>query len=258
MGRNRFEAKQIVFVVLALLLTMCLVSQTAAARAWKQVTIEGIAAYNSGYYDLAFHLLQSGADLGDSDAEVNLGYMYARGQGTRVDQAEALRLYRLSADQGNGEGMNALAYKYTFGTGVPVDMKAAMRWYCQAITLGNPRALTNLGLLLAQGTGVTPDMDEARNLWRQAAETGHVNAMFDLGISLAQPDPQTMPLVETPEQREGKTWIIRAAEGGQPAAIRWLRNNGYSGALPEPVDQTNAMVLPLQKAISGSSKACRT
>ena len=194
--------------MLALLSAMCLVNQNAAAQGWKPITIEGIAAYNSGYYNLAFHLLQSAADMGDFDAAVNLGYMYARGQGVQLNQTEAMRLYRLSADRGNGEGMNALAYKYTYGTGVPVDIRTAIHWYCRAIALGNPRALTNFGLLLANRTGMPPDMNEARNLWRRAAGMGHVNAMFDLGVSLAQSGSEAMASADTAEQREGKTWII--------------------------------------------------
>jgi TPR repeat protein len=80
----------------------------AGGRDAKLAAVEGIATYNKGDYVLAFHLLQSAANQGDSDAEVNLGYMYARGRAVQADQAEALRLYRLSAENGNGEGMNAI------------------------------------------------------------------------------------------------------------------------------------------------------
>jgi TPR repeat protein len=222
----------------------------AGGRDAKLATVKGIAAYNKGDYALAFHLLQSAANQGDSDAEVNLGYMYARGQAVQADQAEALRLYRLSAESGNGEGMNAIAYKYTFGTGVPVDMKMAVRWYCRAIGLGNPRALTNLGSLHAKGQGIAVDMDEAVDLWHQAAAMGHANAMFDLGVTLVQ-------MIGTPShETEGKAWIIRAAQLGQPAAINWLRSNNYGGPLPQPIDTTGRMMLAPPKAPSGNAKEC--
>ena len=224
--------------------------QVADAKTPRATTIAGIDAYNNGIYSLAFRLLKSAADLGDSDAQVNLGYMYARGQGTAADQAEAMRLYRLSADSGNGEGMNAIAYKYTYGTGVPIDMKMAVRWYCQAIAQGNPRALNNLGLLHAQGAGVAFDMDEALDLWRQSAERGHANAMWNLGLALVQTPgaPQ--------KQAKGKAWMIRAAGLGQPGAIGWLKSNGYEGTLPQPIDTTGRMALAPPKAAAGNAKEC--
>ena len=168
-------------------------SSSAAAPDLKSVTIAGINAYNSGDYATAFKLLKSAADSGDSDAEVNLGYMYARGQAVAEDQAEAMRLYRLSADKGNGEGMNAIAYKYEFGTGVPVDMKMAVEWFCRAIDIGDPRAMNNLAILHARGQGgVDYDLNEARSLWRQSAALGHANGMFNLGYSLlTSPSPVT-------------------------------------------------------------------
>jgi hypothetical protein len=43
--------------------------------------VAGIEAYNRGDIPDAFRLLKSAADAGDSDAQVNLGYLYARGQG---------------------------------------------------------------------------------------------------------------------------------------------------------------------------------
>ena len=245
----KFKFGPVASVAVVVLSTASL-SVPAADAETSRATIDGIAAYNNGIYNLAFRLLKSAADLGDSDAQVNLGYMYARGQGTKADQAEAMRLYRLSADSGNGEGMNAIAYKYTYGTGVPVDMKMAVRWYCRAIAQGNPRALNNLGLLYAQGAGVAFDMDEALDLWRQSAERGHANAMLNLGMSLLQ-----MP--GTPQkQAEGKAWMLRAAQLGQPGAIGWLKSNGYKQALPEPIDTTGRMALAPPKAAGGKAKAC--
>jgi hypothetical protein len=69
-----------------------------------EATRRAVQAYNRGDRELAFKLLKRESDAGVSDAQVNLGYMYARGQGTAVDRDEALRLYGLAAARGNGEG----------------------------------------------------------------------------------------------------------------------------------------------------------
>ncbi|MGE0575660.1 hypothetical protein [Reyranella sp.] len=41
--------------------------------------------------------MKAASDAGDSDAQVNLGYLYACGHGVPINQEEALRLYLLSA-----------------------------------------------------------------------------------------------------------------------------------------------------------------
>ena len=216
-----------------------------------QLTVAGIDAYNSGDFATAFRDLKSAADAGDADAEVNLGYMYARGQAVPSNQAMALALYRRSAAQGNGEGMNAIGYKYMTGSGVPVDFNAALQWFCRAIEKGDPRALNNLAALHARGIGVPYDIEEARRLWRQAAELGHANAMFNLGDSLVENSTDTLA------RREGMQWIVRAAQRGMPAAITWLRANNYAGALPDPVDTSGMMMLAL-KGAHGEAKLCLT
>ena len=116
---------------------------------------------------------------------MNLGYLFARGQGVWASQQEALRLYNLSAAQGDGEGMNAVGYKYQFGTGVAQDLGLAVRWYCKAVEAGNARGMNNLASL-SNGLGVPKDEEQARDLWRQSAALGHVNAMANLAFSYLQ------------------------------------------------------------------------
>ena len=100
----------------------------AAAQYPPAAVIAGIEAYNRADFATAFRLLKSAADAGDSDGQVNLGYLYARGHGVKENQREALRLYLLSARQNNPEGMNAVGYKYWFGTGIDPDIKQAVHW----------------------------------------------------------------------------------------------------------------------------------
>lgn len=48
------------------------------------------------------------AELGDARAQNNLGILYQKGIGVKVNHGEAERLYRLSAKQGNTEAMHNL------------------------------------------------------------------------------------------------------------------------------------------------------
>ena len=211
--------------------------------------VAGIGAYNRGDFYTAFALLKLEADRGDSDAQVNLGYLYARGQGVAADQAEAFHLYDLSARQGNGEGMNALGYKYQFGTGIKPDITQAIRWYCSALHAGNSRAMNNLALMLDAGKDVPRDLAAARDLWQQAIDHEDVNAMYNLGLSLLrEPDPDSRQI--------GTRWIIQAANRGQINAQQILHRSGYRGALPPVVNFTGQMKLQRLNAAPGHADIC--
>jgi len=216
---------------------------TAAVRA-------GIDAYNRGDAALAFRLLTAEADRGQSDAEVNLGYLYARGQGVAANQLEAFRLYGLSAKQGNGEGMNALGYKYEFGTGIAPDIRKAVNWYCLAALQGSARAMNNLAILLSDGKLVPRNVADARGLWRQAIAMGHVNAMVGLGLSLM--NGPGAPL----DPEEGRHWLLLAARRGQPYAQQLVRQMGVGEPLPAPLDEATLMQLQPRDAPPGHAEIC--
>lgn len=214
-----------------------------------QWVVTGIHAYNRGDVATAFRLLKAASDAGDSDAQVNLGYLYARGHGVAENQQEALRLYLLSAKQGNPEGMNAVGFKYRYGSGVAVDLPRAMHWFCRAAVLGDPRGLNNLGLVYAEGAGVTRDVGEARRLWRQAADRGNPNAMANLGRSLFGPEA---PI----DKEEGTTWIIKAAQKGHGGAQQVARQLGFKGPLPPPVDTGLDMRVADKNQVAAKVRDC--
>ena len=209
--------------------------------------MEGMQAYNRGDFSTALRLLRQGMQAGDSEAQVNLGYLYARGHGVREDQQEALRLYQLSADQGNSEGMNAVGYKYLFGTGVRVDAVKAVHWFCLAIGQGNPRAMNNLAQMLGSGSYVMRDEAEARSLWEQSAKLGHANSMMNLGMSYLR-GTERDPI-------KGQDWMIRAAKSGQPDAQRMHLAQGYRGTFPPSFIEGIAMI-PAPRHEGGHAKIC--
>lgn len=224
--------------------------QIAQSEQASTAVVAAVSAYNRGDIGTAYSLLRQEADRGNSDAEVNLGYLYARGQGVAADQAEAFHLYDLSAQQGNGEGMNALGYKYEFGTGIKRDIHQAIRWYCEALHWGNPRAMNNLALLLDDGKEVPHDLAAARELWRQSIDHGDVNAMTNFGVSLIR-NPS-----HSDDKQIGTRWIIQAANRGQSYAQQILRQSGYRGALPPAVDLSGQMKLQPRDAPPGHADIC--
>ena len=52
------------------------------------------------------------AELGHATAQLNLGIMYANGEGVSVDDVEAVRWYRLAAEQGLAVAQFNLGFMY--------------------------------------------------------------------------------------------------------------------------------------------------
>lgn len=68
------------------------------------------------------------ADQGHADAQFNLGFAYAQGQGLPQDCAEAAKWYRKAADQGYAYRRFNLGVGYAQGQGVPQNYVEAHMW----------------------------------------------------------------------------------------------------------------------------------
>ena len=108
------------------------------------------------------------AEAGDAEAQNDLGFMYANGDGVPHDDAEAVRWYRLAADQGVADAQFNLGLMYDIGYGVPEDDAEAMRWYRLAADQGQAQAQYRLGLRYDLGVGVPRDYVEA-HMWYDLA-----------------------------------------------------------------------------------------
>ena len=91
------------------------------------------------------------AEQGDAEAQVELGHMYANGDGVPEDDAEAVRWFRLTAEQGHVEAQFVLGILYAAGNGVPKDDAEALRWVRRAAEQGSARATYGLGVMYATG-----------------------------------------------------------------------------------------------------------
>ena len=125
------------------------------------------------------------ANAGDTAAQLDLGRMYAIGDGVPQDQAEAAKWYRLAAEQGNEVGQYNLGVMYGTGLGVTQDYVEAYIWYRLAAEQGFAPAQYNLGNWFDTGEGVPRDYDEAVKLFRLAAEQRIAQTLYNLGRRLA-------------------------------------------------------------------------
>ena len=126
--------------------------------------------------------LRQSATSGDADAQNNLGFMYATGQGIPKDYAEAARWYRKAADQDYPDAQNNLGVMYNNGQGFPRDYAEAIRWYRKAADLGDVKAQYNLGQLYRHGYGVKQDYVEAALWYRKAADQDYAYAQHNFGV----------------------------------------------------------------------------
>lgn len=126
--------------------------------------------------------LHARAELGETDAQVSLGFRYRRGEGLLQNDAAAAGWFRAAAEQGNATAQFNLGFHYREGRGVPQDDANAIRWYRRAAEQDDPDAQNNLGGMYARGNGVRANGPEAMRWWTRAADQGHPVAQSNLGF----------------------------------------------------------------------------
>jgi len=120
--------------------------------------------------------LRAAAELGQSDAQFNLGVCYRRGEGVEKDDASAVQWFRRAAEQGEALAQTNLGFAFYLGEGVEKNETEAARWFGLAAAGGEPNARHNLGICFSQGVGVHCDPLYALELFSQAAAQGHQGA----------------------------------------------------------------------------------
>ena len=166
---------------------------------------DATAAVRGGDYPTALRMFRALADQDNSNAQYNLGIMYARGLGVTQDFAEAAKWNRLAAEKGLAAAQNDLGIMYRVGWGVARDEAEAVNWFRRAAEQDFLVAQNNLGDMYAMGYGVQRDYGEALKWYRLAAEQDSPYAQNILGIayehgfSVQQSDADAM------------TWYRRAA-----------------------------------------------
>jgi TPR repeat protein len=131
----------------------------------------GRRAYAIGDYDTAFKEWLSLAEAGHPVAQNNIGYMYRKGFGVRLDEAAAAEWYRRAAEQGILDAMTNLGYMYDEGRGVERDHVQSYKWFVLAVENGYEDAAGHLKIL--EESYMTPEqVAEAKRLaaeWRPKA-----------------------------------------------------------------------------------------
>ena len=100
----------------------------------------GYQSYLKGDYSAAFDEWLPLAELGDAEAQYNLGVMYDEGAGVERDLTLAAEWFRRAAEQGFIDAQTNLGMMYMTGQGVPQDRTEARKWLQKAVAQGDTEA----------------------------------------------------------------------------------------------------------------------
>jgi hypothetical protein len=100
----------------------------------------GMQAMEVGDYAEAYCLWRPLAMRGHTEAAYHLGWLYANGNGLRVDIPKAIYWWGQAANRQHSEAMFALALAYTHGERIKRDEKEAVRWFFKAAGNGHEEA----------------------------------------------------------------------------------------------------------------------
>lgn len=153
--------------------------------------------------------LRKAAELGDADAQNQLGFCYYIGDGIEQNYEEAVKWFQKAAEQGNAKAQNHLGICYAEGHGVERHLAESIKWFQKAAVKGETRARYNLGFYYDGGFGMEVDHYMAAFWYRMAAEQGEAKAQYNLGVCYGRGDgvPQNY--------EEAVKWFQKSAEQGE-------------------------------------------
>jgi TPR repeat protein len=123
-----------------------------------------------------------------ASANLQIGDMYAEGNGVPKDTREAERWFRRGVDMESAAARAGwlmaqvyLANAYLQSKGVPLDYGEAMHWMRKAAEHGYRQAQVNLGSMYRDGRGTSQNYGEAMHWYRNAADQGSAAAEWMIG-----------------------------------------------------------------------------
>jgi TPR repeat protein len=100
----------------------------------------GYQSYLKGDYKAAYEEWLPLAELGDAEAQFNMGVLHDEGAGVERNLAAAAAWYRKAAEQGFLDAQTNLGVMYYHGLGVARDPEEAVRWFGLAAEQGDAEA----------------------------------------------------------------------------------------------------------------------
>ena len=158
------------------------VSIGRAQSAQADPALDAWSALERGEYAEAYKLIKPLAEGGATWAQVNLGLMYAQGQGVNQDYDQALKWFRAAASKGDATAQSCIGRMYEEGHGIPIDHAKAAHWYLKAADQGNVTAQYMAGRSYYRGLGLPKNNEQAAAWLERCAEKNDPKCLNLLGI----------------------------------------------------------------------------
>lgn len=160
-------------------MTAYLIEQEKSAKQGdpKSQALLGFKYFAENNYELAIKWFEKAANQGLATAQLQLGDMYANGQGVQQNYIIACQWYMKAANQGEQEAQYALGNIYSSEKIGYKDINKARQWYEKAAEQGHVKAQLNLGFIYDG-----QDLSKARYWYEKAANQGDPNAQIILGL----------------------------------------------------------------------------
>ena len=166
--------KKISIFLLFLIISFCYAQDS------KEMNKKAIEFLSQKNYEQAIPLLQKSAELGNPEAQYNLGYCYEFGVGIEKDEKIATSWYQKSADQNYNDGLYAMMMAYSDGKGVPVNYDKAFEYAMKCAK--NDDATCMFNVVTAYKLGIGTPIDKQKML-QWAYKIGKLKNPENLNLS---------------------------------------------------------------------------
>lgn len=147
------KMKQNLLIFISLLIFQLTFGQSA-----DELNQQSKALVQQGKYNEAFPILKKSAELGNAEAQYNLGYFLQNGVAGVKNEKEAVEWYQKSSDNGFNDGHYAMMMAYGNGQGIEQNSEKAFEYAMKCAENNDTTCMWNVVNCYLTGNGVKADI----------------------------------------------------------------------------------------------------
>ena len=143
---------------------------TCGSVAWAMK--DDLAGQRESLINEAVYWYTKSAEQGNTQAQVNLGFMYLNGIGVEKDASKAAKLFSAPSEKDDAKAQYFLGQAYLHGDGIEKNENKSFVLFKKSAEQGHVDAQAQLGFAYSLGQGVEVNMAEALKWFRKASSKG--------------------------------------------------------------------------------------
>lgn len=152
LSQNTAKMKQNFLIFLSLFLFQLIFGQSA-----DELNQQSKELLQQGKYNDATPVLKKSAELGNAEAQYNLGYFLQNGTAGVKNEKEAVEWYKKSSDNGFNDGHYAMMMAYGNGQGIEQNSEKAFEYALKCANNNDTTCMWNIVNCYLTGNGVKAD-----------------------------------------------------------------------------------------------------